>query len=122
MTPTVAAKKKDKIKLNLGERIAISTMLPLEGNYTFHVIKKDLLKKIGVSQEEIEKYKIKENFGEDKKISWLTWNDKGIKASFEYEFTELEKNEIKLSLIKVSEDNKLMDNLVNIYEIFVGKQ
>ncbi len=118
MAKTTAEKK---ITLTLGERISVSTMLPAEGNYGFFIVKKDLLAKVGVSQEELKKYKIETKLSEDQKLSWLTWNEAGTKARFDYEFTELEKNEIKLALTKISNENKLTDSLINLYEIFVGK-
>lgn len=114
-----AAKKTDSKKtiLSLRERIAMSGIFPAQGDYSFFIVKKDILKKVGISQEELKKYGIKTI--ESEKGSLLTWSAVGEKAKFSYEFSDLEENEIKLCLTKLNEEKKLSEDLIGLYEAFV---
>jgi hypothetical protein len=107
------------IELTLSDRINLPSILKEEGNYEFLIIKKSIKNKVAVSELELEKYNIKTvSDGEQK--SWITWNKEGAEAKFNYDFSELEKNEIKLALKKLSEDNKLNDVTLSLYEKFVN--
>ena len=107
-----------KIAITLSDRILISSLLPTEGDYTFHIVKKELLTKVAVTQDEVNKFEIKEVKPKDGSPSFLNWNPKGGTSKFEYDFTTLEKNEIKLALRKISDDKKLQQYHLNLYEIF----
>lgn len=111
----------NKISLTLAERIAISGILAPEGDYSFLILKRDITSKVTLSQDEMKKFGFKTVQGEDGK-SWYTWNSKAETSKFQYEFTDLEKNELKLALKKMSEEKKLTDNVVNLYEIFVNNK
>lgn len=114
-----AAKKinSKSVTLSLKERITISSILPMEGEYNFFIIKKDILKKTAVTQEELKKYDIKTV--NQNGMDMLSWNAKGEKEKFNIEFTDLEKNEIKLALTKLSDGKKLTEHMVSLYELFV---
>ncbi len=100
--------------LTLLERVILPSILKKEADYKTLVINKDVNGKIQITQEEIKKYEINatENGG-------LSWNEKGIKASFEINFTEMEKLEIKLALTKLDEDKKLTPEFISLYDKFV---
>jgi hypothetical protein len=106
--------KNEKQILSLLERILIGA-LPLknEGSYVSLIVVKDLRAKVAITQDEIKKYELKA--GEKN----LTWNQKGAEAKFTYEFTELEKLEIKLSLEKLDKENSLTTEHLSLYEKFV---
>ena len=120
MAATVKKIDSKTITLSLKERISLSGILPQEGDYSFLIVKRDILKKIAVSQDELKKFEIKTVQGEKGQGSFLTWNAKGEKEKFNYSFTDLEKNELKLALKKLSDDKKLTEDLLGLYEIFVN--
>lgn len=103
------------MKITLVDRILIPDVLKKEGNYSQMIINKDIVSKCQLSQSELEEFEVKQ-FG-----TQLSWNEKGVNANFEIEFTELEKNEIREGLKKINEENKLNINLIHIYELFVNK-
>jgi hypothetical protein len=104
-----------KIKLTLLDRLMIPNILKKEGNYSQMIINKDITQKCQLTQKELKEFEIIE-FGNQ-----LRWNEKGSKASFLIEFSELELNEIREGLKKLNDENKLSVDLVPIYEIFVNK-
>jgi hypothetical protein len=104
-----------KIKLTLLDRLMIPGVLKKEGNYSQMIINKDITKKCQLTQKELKDFEITE-FGPQ-----LRWNEKGSKATFLIEFSELELNEIREGLKKINDENKLSVDLVPIYEIFVNK-
>jgi hypothetical protein len=93
----------------------IPNILKKEGNYSQMIINKDITQKCQLTQKELKEFEIIE-FGNQ-----LRWNEKGSKASFLIEFSELELNEIREGLKKLNDENKLSVDLVPIYEIFVNK-
>lgn len=107
-------KVKDTITLTLLERVILPSILKKEADYKTLIINKDVQKKIEVTQEEVKKYEIKAT--EDR---GLNWNQKGLAAKFEYDFTEMEKLEIKLALTKMDEEKKLTSDYVSLYDKFV---
>ncbi len=65
---------------------------------------------------ELKKYEIKEVQGGEQS-GWLTWNKK-TPSHFDFSFTELEKNEIKLALEKLDKEEKLPVYLQDAFEKF----
>lgn len=105
---------KNTITLSLLERVILSgSVLSNMGSYEYLILKKDILNKIAVTQEELKKFEIKST-----EQGGLSWNEKGSKSKFEIEFSDMEKNEIKLSLKKLSDEKKLTDEMFSLYEIF----
>jgi len=107
-----------KIEITLQDRITLTSLLPAEGDYAFFIIKKDLINKVAVTQDELKTSEIKEIKATDGRGSHITWNAKGSTSKFGYDFTDLEKNEIKLALQKISNEKKLQEYQLNLYEIF----
>lgn len=101
-------------KLTLLERIILPNILKKEADYKTLIINKDIKGKCDLTQKEIKDFDVQAtpNGG-------LAWNEKGAKALFDIEFTEMEKLEIKLALTKLDEDKKLTSEFVNLYELFV---
>lgn len=106
-----------KTSLTLSDRIHLPSILKTEGNYSYLIIRKDIIKKLAISQEEVKKYEIKE-IEEGFQKGWLSWNEKGASSKFSYDFTELEKNEIKLALQKLDKEEKLPVYLQDAFEKF----
>lgn len=107
------------IELSLSDRINMPSIFPTEGSYEFLIIRKSILEKISINDSELEKYNIK-TISEGEQKGWIVWNEKGRLARFNYDFSDLQKNEIKLALKKISEDKKLNDATLSLYEKFVN--
>ena len=101
-------------KLNVGERIIISQILPKEGNFVTLKLIRDLQSKIGITADEHSEYEIvQEN-------DIVRWNEKGKEEkSFDFKTKELEI--ISKELEKLDEDNKLNYQHFSIFEKFIGE-
>ena len=109
---------KNKTKLSLLDRIIIKGLVSAkESDFASLIVVKDLIAKIEITQDEIKKFEIKQ-VGEGQNAS-IVWNAKGSNAVFEYDFTELERMEIKLALQKISDEKKLNLSLLPLYEKFI---
>lgn len=104
-----------KFKLTLLDRLMIPNILKKEGNYSQMIINKDITKKCQLTQKELKDFEVVE-FGPQ-----IRWNEKGTKASFQIDFTDLELKEIRDGLKKLNDENKLTTELIPVYEIFVNK-
>lgn len=103
-----------KQKLTLLDRLIIPNVLKKEGSYSQMIINADIRKKCQLTQKELKDFEVTE-FGPQ-----IRWNEKGSKASFTIEFTDLEQNEIRNSLKELDEKGKLTEDMVPIYKIFVA--
>ena len=102
------------MKLKLIDKILLSNMQPpREGNIVVFTIWKDFKTKVALTQEEIKKYDIKET-----EFGGLEWNNEGVAAEFEIEFTELETIEIRLSIKKLDKESKLSIDMMGLVELF----
>lgn len=98
--------------LTLRDRLLLGTILPGKGKFEDLIVRDDILKKVGVKQEEVEKYGIKQ---QDR--GGLTW--KQTDDVFPTEFTELESSLIKKSLKELSDKGELATECVTLYRSFV---
>ena len=114
MAKTTAEKK---TQLNLSDRIHLPSVLKTEGSYMYLTVRKDIIEKLALTQEEFKKYEIKE-VQEGIQKGWLVSNQKKVPSHFDISFTELEKNEIKLALEKLDKDEKLPEYLQDAFEKF----
>lgn len=102
-----------KVKLNVGERMIVLGVLPKEGNFVTIRMIRTLISKLGLSAEEIKDYEVVEDNGT------VRWNPKKAGES-EFEFADAELAMIKKSLMKLDEGNKLTQEMIPVYEKFVG--
>lgn len=103
----------EKTNLTLFERILIPSVLSgKEGDYATVIVVMDLKKKVELTQKELTDYNVK--FG-DKQIAW---NLGKKKDEFSFEFTTLEKLELKLALTKMNESKKLTEEFIPLFEKF----
>lgn len=100
------------MKLNIKERLIIPNILPREGDYTTLIIKKDLLDKIKINQDDISEFEIRIT-GEE--IQWNTDKEKEI----DVELSELEIKLITDSLKELDKQKKLNDETALIYKKIV---
>ncbi len=101
------------MKITLLEKIMIANILPSEGNIKTLTIVKDLKNKVQLTQKDIKDFAIIVN---DK--GSISWNEKGAKAKFEINFTELELNEVKLALQKLDKEKKITVDLMSLIDLF----
>ena len=100
-----------KAKLTLGDRFAILSILPAEGNFATLKIVRKLREQMSLNETEIKEHKVVQQGDQ------ITW-EKGEKVT-EMEFGDFAENMVKEQLIKMNETNKLEDRHFVIYEIFV---
>lgn len=99
--------------MKLIDRIVLVSLLPKEGSFETLIILDDIRKKAGVTQDEVVEFKINST---DKGV---TWTQEAAEKEFDIDFTEAEKNEVSKMLKKLSDDEKLNTETINLYKIFV---
>lgn len=91
------------MKLKLAERITLMGMFPEQNSFENLILKKDLMNKIEVTQQEVTDYEIRtEN-------NSIKWNASGITSELEISFTQAEKNYLKSIVEKLSKEEKIPD-------------
>jgi len=100
-----------KAKLTLGDRFAVLSVLPAEGNFATLKLIRELREQMSLNAIEIKDHKVVQN-GDH-----ITW-EHGEKTK-EMEFSEFAENMIKTRLKKMNETNTLEDKHFAIYEMFV---
>lgn len=101
------------MELLLLERIMLTNMLPSTGKFEDMIIRKDVLDKIAVKQDEIKTYDVRSS---DK--GGIQWNEAGATYTIMVELTEMEKHFVQKTLKKVSDDEKLPAECVELYKKF----
>lgn len=104
-----------EFSLLFGQRISIESILPVEGDYTAMLIKRDILEKIKITGKETELYEIR---AEGNRVFW---NKKGEEAVLAVEFTDSEVNIIQEELKKRNNERKLNDSTALLYTTFVAR-
>jgi len=102
-----------KIGLDVGERMIAIGVLPREGNIVTLKIIRDLKTRLGISAQEYQDFGIVQD--EEK----FSWNQKGM-VQREFDFADVEVDLIKNCLKKLDSENKLHQDMVSVYEKFVG--
>ncbi len=92
------------------DRITLMISLPSKGTFNDLILRKDVLKKIELTQEELEKYKIK---SEGNGVTWEPTEDK-----FPIEFSESEKNYVRESLKELDKKKEAQPEHLTLWELF----
>ena len=105
-----------KVKLSAGERINLLNMLPAEGDFSLLRISREASIIIGLSDEDVEKFKVVSKIVEG--LRDYSWNEEGNKE------VELELGPRAFSMIcdvleKKDKEKKLLMNQYSLYEKFV---
>lgn len=103
------------MKLSVVQRLTIKNILPQKANYIELVLKKDIIEKIDLAQDEIKKINFKVVAQGDK--SNLIW-DKEKEEPLEVDFTEAERGLIRPILETLDVEKKLDDNTGELYKLF----
>lgn len=100
-----------KTSLSVGERMVILSIMPKEGSFVTLKMIRALGDKLGLSAEELEKFKVTEEAGVVK------WDAKAYPV--EFTFAEIEHDLIKKELKRMDSENKLNQGMISVYEKFV---
>lgn len=103
-----------KTKITLLDRIMLSNSLPEKGAFTDLIVRKDIIAKLRITQEEIEKFQIVTKPG-----GGVEWEGKLTPDHFDFEFTNREVRLIHDTLKDLDRSKQLSSNHVGIYNIFV---
>ena len=102
-----------EVKLTVLDRVMLPSVLKKEANYMTLIINKDIKKKVELTQDELVKFKFK-TVGQG-----LTWSlPEDMEDSFNFSFRDSESTEIFDCLNKLNSENKLTEELTNLYAIF----
>lgn len=103
------------MKLSVGERLILLSILPEEGNFTTLKIIRDLRMGLSFSEAEHKKYKfVQEGMS-------VRWDDKATQDK-EIEIGEKANDIIVLALSKLNESKKLKMEHITLYEKFIEKK
>lgn len=100
------------IEMTIADRLQTLGILPREGNFLTMRVIRELISKVGFSATELTDFKIKQD-GE-----FVTW-DTSINTTVEKDFLNAELDIIKSALIKLDKEEKLNNELFDIYEKFM---
>lgn len=100
------------MKLSIKERIELPLILPEKSSFEKLIIKRDLLQKVDLSQQEIEEFKISST--DDGRITWFV--PEGKSDIKEFDLTNLEKTFLRDLLRSLSEKEELPDSFVEVYK------
>ena len=101
------------MKIKLIDRITLPSIFPEKSSFEKLIIIGDINNKIKITQDEITKFDIKT------KDNSVTWNEEGAKSEFDIEFTESESNMIAELLKKMSKEETLTVQTLELYKLFV---
>jgi len=99
------------MKLTISDKILLGTIFPTEAKYESLICIRDIKEKIKITQEDIKKFNIQTL--ENGSVSWKM-NEK----TFDYNFTDMEKNTILSALKKLDEQEKLTEQLLSLCKLF----
>ena len=104
------------MELTILERLEGSNVIPQEGDMLYLRMRQDLIGKLGLSGEELERY----GFVRNEETGMATWNP-DIPQEVEIDLTDAEVGVITEALQKRNKERTLTPNHMTLYEKFVGK-
>ncbi len=93
------------MELTIKDRLYLPTFLPARGNFKEFNLKKEILRKIAISDEERKEINLREN-AEDKRIEWDVEKEKPLTVDFSKDENEY----LRASCEKIS-DEELPDDM-----------
>lgn len=110
-------KTNKKIKLTIMERLALTAILPVQGNFVTLRLIKSLNEKLSLTEKEVKDFNVKITPGENNKVNFQM-DYKGMAHIRDFDFTTMEKSEIKLALETLSKKDQLNIEHLNLCEYF----
>jgi hypothetical protein len=102
------------MELGILERISLMNILPVEGDVVTVRILKKLRADLGFTEEELKEYEIK---SEDNRV---TWKEDGYKADIS--IGEKATDIIKSAFKKLDREGKIREEMLPLYEMFMGAE
>lgn len=99
------------VKLNVGERMIILSLLPKEGSIITIKLIRELILRLGLSAEEFVEFGIQQN------ETSIAFNEKG-KEQRDFELNEVEVELIRTSLKDLNTKNKIIPEMIPIWDMF----
>lgn len=105
------------MELSVKDRLYLPTFLPARGNFKDFNLKKEILRKIAISDEERNEIGLHEN-AEDKRIEWDVDKEKPLAVEFSVEETEY----LQKACEKISDEELPDDMWATVARIYDGMQ
>lgn len=109
------APKTESTKYSLFDRIVLENIRKHEGNFITLILWKDISEKVKPTQSELKEYQVVVN-----KNGTISMTNEASESIFGIDFTDAEKSEIKETLKKLDESNKLTTEHLSLYRKFVA--
>jgi len=109
------------VKLNIAERIALMGILPSESNVVTLRIVRDLQRDLSFTEEELKKWKIKNRIQPDGR-TLFTWDIDFANETKDISIGEVAKGIIVEQLKRLSSENRLRLEVLDLYEKFVEEK
>jgi len=100
---------KETIGLTLLSRVLLPSIFPEVGSYVEHIVNSSIKKKVELTVEEVEKYKVQEVTG------GLVWDKNFDSVVFDIEFTVREIDNLKDRLQKANDEQRLHYGLIDVF-------
>ena len=108
-----------KTLLEIGERLALTSLLPKEGNFLTLRIVKSITEKVNLKDAEIKEWNVKA--GESSPgVTTFSWRQ-DTNTETEIEFSEAETDLLRKELNKLDHQNKLTFSNISAFEKFCSK-
>jgi len=108
-----------KTLLEIGERLALTSLLPKEGNFLTLRIVKSITEKVNLKDAEIKEWNVKA--GESSPgVTTFSWSQ-DTNTETEIEFSEAETDLLRKELNKLDHQNKLTFSNISAFEKFCSK-
>nr|DAE30256.1 MAG TPA: hypothetical protein [virus sp. ct5rm7] len=105
------------MELSVKDRLYLPTFLPARGNFKDFNLKKEILRKIAISDVERKEIGLHEN-AEDKRIEWDVEKEKPLDVEFSHEETEY----LRKACEKISDEELPDDMWVTVARIYDSVQ
>ena len=106
------------MKLGITDRIHLPELLPSKGSYIEMLLREDILKKVLLTQVEMEKWEVKIQTNESGQTSF-GWNKEKVE-DVDIEFSDAENELIKKQLKEMDDKKELTPVFVILYKKFNG--
>lgn len=103
------------MELTIKDRLYIPALLPKEGNFKQFNLKKEILRKIEISENERANVGLTEN-AETKRIEWDVEKDTPLMVDFSAD----EKEYLKMVCEKISDENLIDDMWLSVEKVYNG--
>ena len=109
------------MKLTIGERFAVLGLLPNKASITTIRIVRQLREALSFSEEEHERFKIKETRIDDGKTLVTTWDPKVVEVK-EVEFGGVATSIVVNALTRLEKEESITEALISVWDKFISTE